>query len=60
MIEGGGMGSGVDTVGQSADNRGVICLEFADETVGVVASVRGGAAGADNGDGSFWVEVGGA
>lgn len=60
VLEGSGVGGGVDAVGQSADYRGVVWFEFADETVGIVAAVGSGAAGADNGHCAFGVEVGAA
>lgn len=58
MVKGGGVGSGIDTVGQSADYRCVVRLELANETVGVIASIGGSTAGADDGNGAFGIEVG--
>ena len=54
------MGSGIDAVGQSADYRGMVRVEFANEAVGVVASVGGGTTGAYDSDRTFGIEVGGA
>ena len=56
--EGGGVGSGVDAVGKSADYRCVVGFQFVNEAVGVVDAVGGGAAGADDGHRTFGVEVG--
>lgn len=56
----GGVCCGVDAVGQSADDGGVVGFQFADDALGVVASLLRGLAGADDSHRSLGVEVGGA